>query len=120
MTPATRLSARASGSDRWVACFRGPCPVSNRGEHFEGRESMARVALLLALFSWLMSSAVRAQDPPVEGLFLTVHNPITSDVTNRLKETTTRVVERWREGVKGMPAGPERQALKIVYDFNPD
>jgi membrane-bound ClpP family serine protease len=49
-----------------------------------------------------------AQDAVAEsGLFLTVPNPITSEVTNRLKESIDRAVR-------------EKHVQKIVLDFNPD
>jgi membrane-bound ClpP family serine protease len=65
----------------------------------------------LAVGLWL-TPFLRAQDPGVEGLFVTVQNPITSEVFNRVKETTNRAVDRWKQN--------RQRALKIVYDFNPD
>jgi membrane-bound serine protease (ClpP class) len=75
------------------------------------------VALLLALSC--LSSAAGAENAPVEGLFITVPNPITSDVTNRVKETTTRAVERFRAADATRPA-EGRHTFKVVYDFNPN
>jgi membrane-bound serine protease (ClpP class) len=77
----------------------------------------AGLGLLLAL-SCLPTTA-RAENNPIEGLFITVPNPITSDVTNRVKETTTRAVERFRAADAARPADG-RHAFKIVYDFNPN
>jgi membrane-bound ClpP family serine protease len=71
----------------------------------------------LAIGLWL-APLLRAQDPGVEGLFVTVQNPITSEVVNRVKETTNRAVDRWRGGNQNREAA-QRRALKIVYDFNP-
>ncbi|HEV3145244.1 MAG TPA: NfeD family protein [Gemmataceae bacterium] len=51
-----------------------------------------------------------AQEPVAEdGLFITVTTPITSDVVNRVKETTERARTR-----------KDRVIRKIVYDFNPN
>src|SRR5262249_52403611 len=53
---------------------------------------------------------VRAQESVTEdGLFITVPNPITSDVTNRVKEMTERARQR-----------KDRRITRVVYDFNPD
>jgi membrane-bound ClpP family serine protease len=58
------------------------------------------------------SGAARAEQPLADdGLFITVRNPITSDVVTSVKDKTERARVRWRtEGRRG----------KIVYDFNPD
>jgi membrane-bound ClpP family serine protease len=73
------------------------------------------VALLVVL---VLLPTVRAQDGPSEGLFVTVHNPITSDVTSRVKEIITRAVQRYREAEQAAGA-EERRPFRIVLDFNP-
>src|SRR5688572_25257210 len=55
--------------------------------------------------STLTASAQEAVAEP--GLFLTVPNPITSEVTNRLKESIERAVG-------------EKRLKKLVLDFNPN
>ncbi len=62
-----------------------------------------------------LAPAARAEDA-ADGLFVTVPNPITTEVVNRVRETTERAVRGSRPGDAGAP----RRALKIVYDFNPD
>lgn len=65
------------------------------------------VALLLTLMS---PPALRAQEGiPEDGLFITVQNPITSDVVNRIKAKTNRALQR-----------NDRRIRAIIYDFNPD
>jgi membrane-bound serine protease (ClpP class) len=76
----------------------------------------ARRAVVAGVLLVLLASAARAQDAVADGIFITVPNPITSEVTNRVKETTERAVQRLRGGDAN---GPRRE-LKIVYDFNPD
>jgi membrane-bound ClpP family serine protease len=66
--------------------------------------------LVLAGFTWLATPSAPAQEIE-DGEFITVTNPITSDVANRVKEQTERI--RLRRG------GP-RVITKIVYDFNPN
>jgi membrane-bound ClpP family serine protease len=75
---------------------------------------------------WLVVAAVlaallpdaRADDGPCDGLFVTVHNPITSEVTSRVKEITTRAVDRFQEAERAAEA-KEKRTFKIVFDFNP-
>jgi membrane-bound ClpP family serine protease len=56
------------------------------------------------------NSRVAAQEPVAEdGLFITVTTPITSDVVNRVKETTERARTR-----------KDRVIRKLIYDFNPN
>src|SRR5262249_19439820 len=53
---------------------------------------------------------LRGDEPAMEdGLFITIANPVTSDVTNRVKEMTERARQR-----------KDRRITRIVYDFNPD
>jgi membrane-bound ClpP family serine protease len=66
--------------------------------------------LLTALAVRLGETPARAQDG-ADGLFITVHNPITSERVQQIKDKTERARERWRA------AG---RTGKIVYDFNPD
>jgi membrane-bound ClpP family serine protease len=79
------------------------------------RRAVVGGGLLLALLA-PAALAARADDAVTDGLFITVPNPITSEVTNRVKETTERAVLRLR----GPDDGGPRRELKIVYDFNPD
>jgi membrane-bound ClpP family serine protease len=51
-----------------------------------------------------------------EGLFVTVQNPITSEVTSRVKEITTRAVDRFRQTPQD---DRQRRTFTIVFDFNP-
>src|SRR5436309_14265033 len=44
-----------------------------------------------------------------DGLFITVHNPITTNVVSRVKDKTMRFLQR-----------PDHRGLTIVYDLNPD
>jgi membrane-bound ClpP family serine protease len=63
--------------------------------------------LKLALFACLLSVA-RAQEPArQDGLFITVANPITSDVVESIKAKTQRALER-----------TDRPIRTIVFDFN--
>ena len=71
-------------------------------------------ALTLTAF---LAAAARG-DEVAEGLFVTVQNPITSEVVNRVKEATGSAVRRFKAGAPADGAG--RRVLKIVYDFNPD
>jgi membrane-bound ClpP family serine protease len=50
-----------------------------------------------------------AAEDPVDGLFVTVLNPIDSKVVERVKTATQRFLDR-----------PDHRGLKIVFDFNPD
>jgi membrane-bound ClpP family serine protease len=79
------------------------------------RQAVVGGGLLLALLT-LAGHAARAEDAAAEGLFVSVPNPITSEVTNRVKEITERAVQRF----KAAGADDARRELKIVYDFNPE
>jgi membrane-bound ClpP family serine protease len=72
------------------------------------------MALVLVL---LVPPGVRAEEGPADGLFVSVQNPITSEVTNRIKEITTRAVQRFE--AERAAAGPELRTFCIVLDFNP-
>jgi membrane-bound ClpP family serine protease len=66
--------------------------------------------------------AAKAQEKPDEalpndGLFVSVQNPISSDVTNRIKEITTRAVQRFEAERAGEAQAP--RTFCIVLDFNP-
>jgi membrane-bound ClpP family serine protease len=66
-----------------------------------------------------MAGGIARADAPVEkpfvveeavdGLFVTIRNPITTTVVNRVRAVTNRFLDR-----------PDHRGLKIVYDFNPD
>src|SRR6266850_2658631 len=66
-------------------------------------------ALGLAVICAGVAPAVAQDAPPVDGLFITVHNPITTNVVNRVKAKTNKFLQR-----------PDHRGLVIVYDFNPD
>jgi membrane-bound ClpP family serine protease len=68
-------------------------------------------ALAWLVVVWVVSpAAVLAADEPAEdGLFITVANPITSEVVSQVKEKTERARQR-----------SDRRIRKIIYDFNPD
>lgn len=78
-----------------------PCPGSVRA---------AGLALALAVGVLLPAGTAAAQEAPVfdEGVFITVRNPITSEVVNRIKAKVRHRLEK------------NDQRLKIVFDFNPD
>ncbi|MGE3803519.1 MAG: hypothetical protein AB7K24_02475 [Gemmataceae bacterium] len=72
---------------------------------------------LVVLAAFVFPLQLRAEQPraaapeePVEGLFVTVQNPITSNVVKRIEAQVQRFLER-TEGRKG---------VKIVFDFNPE
>ena len=63
----------------------------------------------LAVIAWLLLSAAPVVAQTVEGLFVTVPNPITSDA-----------VERIQNQIKSRVNAEARRAQTIVFDFNPD
>ncbi len=70
---------------------------------------LSRWLLALSLFAWLSGSACARPpepEPPDQGIFVTVANPITSASVNQIRETVTRAVQR-------------NPLKKIVFDFNP-
>lgn len=74
-------------------------------------------ALLLTL---TVASLAPAQPAPrVEGLFISVENPITEDVSRRIRNVTTTAVQRHRDDQQNRDAA-QRSVLKIVLDFTPD
>src|SRR5260370_30229846 len=75
---------------------------------------LARGAVVLVILIALPSA--QAQEGPSDGLFVSVHNPITSEVTSRVKEITTRAVQRFE--AERAAAGPEPRPYRIVLDFN--
>lgn len=76
------------------------------------RTAWAWVGLLALL---LPAPSARAEaEPAVEGLFVTVSHPITTEVVSRVKGATERALGRARG------ADAPNRSLKIVYDFNPD
>src|SRR5205823_706539 len=77
---------------------------------------LAACALLLAL---LATRPAAAQNAAVEGLFISVENPITEDVARRIKQVTATAVERHRTAQQQRPDA-KRIALKIVLDFTPN
>ncbi len=88
-----------------VAVHRGPFRMAKRLRPVAGYFS-------LALLSWLLPAApARAQVPPaperVKALFVTVPQPLDSDLVNWVRAQTTRFVNHDGPGVT------------VVYDFNP-
>jgi membrane-bound ClpP family serine protease len=82
------------------------------------QSSGTHLAVVAGVLLLLLAPPARADDaPPSEGIFVTVGNPITSEVANKVKETTERFVQRFTRGTA--PDGNRRE-LKIIYDFNPD
>jgi membrane-bound ClpP family serine protease len=76
---------------------------------------MRKASGLLFLLALAVPAARAADAPaPADGIFVTVPNPITSEVYNRVKETTERYVQR----AKSAEGGPRE--LRVIYDFNPD
>jgi membrane-bound serine protease (ClpP class) len=67
----------------------------------------------LALLLLCRPSLGSAQDS-VDGLFVTVANPITSSAVSQVKDQTKRAVQKHRL------SGAENRPLTIVYDFNPE
>lgn len=68
-----------------------------------------RCGLLLVLTAFCSPSIVAAQDLVAEdGLFITVHHPITSPVMVRVQQTTEWARHR-----------TDRKVRKIIFDFNP-
>jgi membrane-bound ClpP family serine protease len=63
-------------------------------------------AFLATAVVTLTGPAARA-DGDAEGVYVTVANPITSEVTNRVKERVDRAVR-------------EHHVRKVIFDFNPD
>src|SRR5437870_4026026 len=59
-----------------------------------------------------------AQESGVDGVFITVQSPITSEVKDRVKDVTTRSIQRFKE-TEAQAAANERKTFKIVYDFSP-
>jgi membrane-bound ClpP family serine protease len=91
--------------------------TSRQGRRASGSARLGQLAAATLLAASLLPTA-RADEAPGEGLFVTVHNPITSEVVNRVKETTTRAVEHFREAERSA-GGPRPRTFKIVFDFNP-
>src|SRR5262249_46784242 len=84
------------------------------GLGFHPWRSLGVAALALA---GLALPTARAQAGPSDGIFVSVHNPITSEVTSRVKEITTRAVQRF-EAERGA-GGQAPRTYCIVFDFNP-
>jgi membrane-bound ClpP family serine protease len=68
------------------------------------------VLCLAAVGWWARSAAAEAEAaPPVNGLFITVRTPITTEVASRITTKIDRFLQQ-----------PDHRGLKIVFDFNPD
>ncbi len=83
-------------------------PASRNGVRTVRRALMARW-LIAGTFLVAPASAAAQDAGQADGLFITVHNPITTNVVNRVKAKTNRFMQR-----------PDHRGLVIVYDFNPD
>jgi membrane-bound ClpP family serine protease len=67
--------------------------------------------VLAAALHWATAPAAAQEAAANDGLFITVRNPVTSDVVQSIRDKADRARERWRAaGRSGM----------IVFDFNPD
>jgi membrane-bound serine protease (ClpP class) len=70
----------------------------------------AAIAVLAAVWMLPPSLGQPPAQPPEDGVFITVGNPITSEVTNRVRN----IAEEAKAGKNG------RVISKIVFDFNPN
>ena len=68
------------------------------------------VVTLASVFAWAMFSAAPVQGQNVEGMFVTVPNPITSEAVRGIEATVTRRTD---------PQNPRRVST-VVFDFNHD
>jgi membrane-bound ClpP family serine protease len=59
----------------------------------------------------------RCEEIISEGIFVSVHNPITSEVASRVKEITTRAVQRFEADRAAEPG--VRRTFTIILDFTP-
>src|SRR5271167_2110455 len=66
-----------------------------------------RVALLAAAALFAVRASAEEPVPTERGIFVTIANPITSEVVNGIKERVARVQR-------------DKPIAKIVFDFNPD
>src|SRR3954452_14246172 len=66
-----------------------------------------RVALLAASGLLVAPAPAQEPDPAERGIFVTVANPIPSEVVSGLRERVAR-------------AGRDKPVTKVVFDFNPD
>jgi membrane-bound serine protease (ClpP class) len=64
------------------------------------------------------SCPATAQEAGVDGVFITVQSPITSEVKDRVKDVTMRAIQRFKDVDAQRPAN-EHKVFKIVYDFSP-
>ena len=77
-----------------------------------GSTAVSRMCFPLVgtLLLLLTSSAGQAQAPePEDGLFITVHNQITTASFRQIKDRINRAISQ-----------PDRRIKKVVFDFNPD
>ena len=65
--------------------------------------------VLVALLAFLFAPAAPAQEPPADGIFVTVNNPITEGVISQIKGQ-----------VDAARNAPKRNVKKVVFNFNPD
>ena len=68
-----------------------------------------RDARLLVLGTFSIGVAPAQDAAQADGVFITVHNPITTNVVNRVKAKTNKFLQQL-----------DKRGLVIVYDFNPD
>lgn len=76
-----------------------------------GPVCLGAVVLLLATSALPAAPPPPAPEPPVpvDGLFITIRNPITTTVATRVMSKVERLLQR-----------PDHRNLKIVFDFNPE
>src|SRR6516162_11830880 len=116
----TAYRAVAAGSDRMLSV---PFPELRRGLRMRPTNPTdgwsptgvrpPRTIVLCGLLLLLLAPAARAQDT-VEGLFISVPSPITSEVANRVQEVTGRAVQKFKAG-----EGNGSRSFVLVYDFSP-
>src|SRR5262249_51659714 len=96
------------------------CHGVGMGNHRKRRQDAAstgRLRLATPVFAGFFATVllIAADQPPekpndaADGIFITVRNPIDSNVLNRVKASTMRFLDRH-----------DHHGLRIVYDFNPD
>jgi membrane-bound ClpP family serine protease len=87
--------------------------------NYTNRSARTGLAICGALLLSILSGAPRvcAQEGPSDGIFVSVHNPITSEVTSRVKEITTRAAQRFEADRAAAPG--EARTFRIVLDFTP-
>lgn len=95
-----------------VAVVRDWCRGGRNVGSVVGQVSLGAVVLLLAMSAFPAEGApepAKPAEPPPDGIFITVRNPITTNVAKRVMTKVERLLQQ-----------PDHRNLKIVFDFNPD